>query len=428
MGALTLQYRPAKWSDVVEQNAAVETLSRMVQSGQIHPVVVLHGPAGTGKTSLARILAAALNCEAKNQDLIGSSASADQAVETRPCGLCPSCVALQTGRSMAIVELDAASNGLIDDVRRIQEEVQIVSSERYRVYVLDEAHGLSSKAWDALLKLLEEPPVGIVFVFCTTEIDKVPDTILSRAFSFGLRRVGHAAVKDRLLKIVNEQRIQIDQEVVDAIAFHTDGGLRDAISLLEQLSVLSDSVIKMETFDRVIGQVGFIKLIAVMTTLLLGDVQTLYRQIDVISQEVSDSTVLIGQLVEVAQWICRVKTGACYSGSSTWSGAKIEQIERLAEPVDLVQAVELQRRLLGLYEGCRRSRLPARIAVETGLIALMGLKRTAVAIQLPVQSVSVEPSSQLVAVGSTPITIQNGYRSVRDIAASLGGTVIQQKL
>lgn len=426
--ALTLQYRPKKWSDVVEQTATVETLSRMVQSGRIHPAIVLYGPAGTGKTTVARILTSALNCEAAMPDLLGVSATAEAATVGKPCGTCATCRSLLDGTSIALVEMDAASNGLIDDVRRIQEEVQIVGTERYRVYVLDEAHGLSAKAWDALLKLLEEPPPGVVFVFCTTEIEKVPETILSRTFAFGLKRVSQEAVLARLEHIAGQEFIPIDKPVLEAICYRVDGGLRDGISLLEQLSVLAAGTpITMELFDRTVGQVGFAKLVEFMTALIGGDVEAVYRLLDEIATTLSDLSVLVGQLVEAAQWICRLKIG---STLGSWSRARMEQISRLPA-MELHQAVDLQRRLLGLYEQARRSKLPVRVVVETGLIALMDLRGASVLAAPPVVGQSASTMAPLavksahVAEIAQPRPILGEFRTAADIAAAIGGIIVQ---
>jgi DNA polymerase-3 subunit gamma/tau len=230
--ALYLRWRPRRFEDVVGQEHVTRTLRNAVKLGRPSHAYLFTGPRGTGKTSVARILYRAVNCE--------------HAEDGDPCNTCPLCRAALDGRALDLIEIDAASTGGIADIRDLREKVGYRPNEgRYRVYIIDEAHEMSSAAWDALLKTLEEPPPHALFVLATTEAHKVPPTIVSRCQRFDFRRIPFQQTKEQLARVAESEGMQIEPAVVERLALVARGGLRDALSLLDQLSAFAVGEIDM---------------------------------------------------------------------------------------------------------------------------------------------------------------------------------------
>jgi DNA polymerase III subunit gamma/tau len=237
------KYRPQKFADLVGQSAIATTLTNALLQKRIAPAYLLTGPRGTGKTSSARILAKSLNC------LASAAPTPD------PCGHCEVCISIARGTALDVIEIDAASNTGVDNIREIIERVQLAPVQaRYKVYVIDECHMLSSAAFNALLKTLEEPPEGVVFVLATTDPQRVLPTIISRCQRFDYRRIPLQDMVQHLAKIAAIENINIDNSAINLVAQLSNGGLRDAESLLDQLSLLSGPV----TVERVWDLVGVV--------------------------------------------------------------------------------------------------------------------------------------------------------------------------
>lgn len=219
---LALDYRPARFADVVGQGHVVAILRAMVSTEKVPPALVFSGTRGTGKTTCARIFSAALNC-------------LDQS-EGDACGRCAQCLSIQNQTSSSVIEIDAASNGGVDEVRRIKDQVLYSHDGNWRVIVLDEAQSMSNAAYHALLKVLEEPPERTVFVLCTTEPEKILGTVRSRAMPFEFRRIRTSDVEERLLWVAAAEQIEADTSLFSEIARVAQGGLRDALMLLDQVS------------------------------------------------------------------------------------------------------------------------------------------------------------------------------------------------
>jgi DNA polymerase-3 subunit gamma/tau len=218
---LSLDYRPQKFSELVGQQHVRVVLQAMLTKGQIPASMIFAGTRGSGKTSTARILAAALNCPNGTADA---------------CTECSSCIDIESGASMAVIEVDAASTGGVDDVRNIREMCGVVTESPYRVVILDEAQSMSRPAFNALLKLLEEPPADTLFLLLTTEPDKILGTVRSRCMIFEFRPLPTQAIVQRLQHICQAQGVEMEADVLEAIAVRADGGLRDAVMLLDQAS------------------------------------------------------------------------------------------------------------------------------------------------------------------------------------------------
>ncbi len=239
--ALYLKWRPLSFNDVIGQDHVTRTLRNSLKTGRIRHAYLFSGPRGTGKTSNARLLAKAVNCLNEDPD-------------ERPCNVCANCVAVNEGRFLDLIEIDAATHTGVDDVRELRDKIAFAPGEgRYKVYIIDEVHRFTGNAFDALLKTLEEPPDHAIFVLATTEIDKVPSTIKSRCLQFEFRRVSMQEVADRLAMITDAEGLEISRGALELIARHGTGSVRDSISLLDQIVSDPNEVITLEVAQRILG-------------------------------------------------------------------------------------------------------------------------------------------------------------------------------
>ncbi|OGD96226.1 DNA polymerase III, subunit gamma and tau [Candidatus Curtissbacteria bacterium RIFCSPHIGHO2_12_FULL_38_9b] len=238
------KYRPQNFSELIGQDHIVNTLLDQLQSGRISHGYLFSGPKGTGKTSTARILAKAVNCQRKQLTKTGQRSNVHgQMSFSEPCNKCTSCLAITDGSHLDLIEIDAASNRNIDDIRDLKEKIKLSAvSSRYKVYIIDEVHMLHVFSFNALLKTLEEPPSHAIFILCTTEISKLPKTIISRVQKFAFRRASDETLKIAVEKIAKRENIIIDKDATEAIVKASDGSFRDAISLLDQLSTSGQKI------------------------------------------------------------------------------------------------------------------------------------------------------------------------------------------
>src|SRR5271157_3509298 len=236
------RWRPGRFEDVVGQAHVVTTLKNSIKRGRIAHAYLFAGPRGVGKTSIARILAKAVNCL--------------EGVKEEPCNDCQTCKAIDGGSFVDVIEIDAASNRGIDEIRELRETVRYLPMEaRYKVYIIDEAHMLTEPAFNALLKTLEEPPGHNIFILATTESQKIPYTILSRCQRFDFRRISEANLIDQLKRICIDEQVSYDEKVLNYVVREADGSLRDAESILDQVISYSGKEVTERDAIDVIGVV-----------------------------------------------------------------------------------------------------------------------------------------------------------------------------
>lgn len=241
--ALYRQWRPQDFNSLVAQDHISKTLRNAILSGKIAHAYLFSGPRGTGKTSTAKIFAKALNCE--------SGPTPD------PCNHCPNCERITAGTSMDVFEIDAASNRGIDEIRDLRETVKFAPVDgRYKVYIIDEVHMLTTEAFNALLKTLEEPPAHVVFILATTEPHKIPATIHSRCQRYDFRRIGVKEIEDRLAEVAAKSGLRITPEALQLIAVQADGGMRDALSILDQCTALAEGQVEAGAVRKLLGMIG----------------------------------------------------------------------------------------------------------------------------------------------------------------------------
>jgi len=300
---LFLKYRPQKLEDVLGQTSVKETLVNAINNSKIVHAYLLTGPRGSGKTSSARILAKSLNC---SNALDGKSPS------TQPCGVCESCVSIANSSSIDVVEIDAASHGGVDDARQIVEKVNLASvNGKYRVYIIDEVHMLSNAAFNALLKVIEEPPSNVVFILATTEVDKVPKTIASRCQQLRFRPITIKDCLERLEFVSKKENINISPSALELIAEHSDGAMRDALSLLDQIGVFSSEaqVITEEKIHEVLGGIPALELSELARAVLARDASGSIVSINALILQGKDPVHIVSELAEFILRVLEVQNG-----------------------------------------------------------------------------------------------------------------------
>jgi DNA polymerase-3 subunit gamma/tau len=353
------KWRPRRFDQVVAQEHITTTLQRAVTAGRIAPCYLFCGPRGCGKTTTARILAKVLNCAAP--------------VGADPCDQCASCRSIADGTSMNVLEIDGASNNSVDDVRELREVVRYVpTAGQYKVYIIDEVHMLSTAAFNALLKTLEEPPPHVVFVFATTEVQEVPDTILSRCQRFNFRRIPVADIAGHLRTIATAEGVAADEEALFLLAARAEGALRDAESLFDQVLSLDGQSLTVATVQQVLGLVDGGVYFAVTQALAQAQPQ---RMLDLIGQVVdagTDVEEFLRGLVEHCRRLFFVRV----QGAATGLDVADSEAGRYLQAAGLFALEDLLRilqALLDLQNDARRSLQP-RFRVELVLVrlALMG--------------------------------------------------------
>lgn len=292
---LARKYRSQDFQSLIGQDVLVKTLTTAINTGRIAHAYIFTGIRGTGKTSTARILAKALNCQ-----------SADRATAT-PCGVCENCRAIAAGQHIDVMEIDAASHTGVDNMREILDAAQYrPTNGRYKVYIIDEVHMLSVSAFNALLKTLEEPPAHVIFILATTEIRKVPVTILSRCQRFDLVRVPVDTLKKHFAWIATQEKIELTDGANEMLARAADGSVRDGLSLLDQAIAQTGGHVDEEAVLNMLKRADRNVVVDFMKTILSGDVATALDKVDEIYTNGADLSILLTDMMEWTHWATRM--------------------------------------------------------------------------------------------------------------------------
>ena len=361
--ALPLKYRPMTFEDVVGQEHVVRTLRHAVEANRIANAYLFIGPRGIGKTTLSRIFAKALNC------------TSPKGVE--PCGACDNCREIAAGRSIDVVELDAASHNKVDDVKPIIETVQFKpATSKFKIFIVDECHMLSNAAWNALLKTLEEPPPHVRFIFATTEGDKVLATIISRCQRFDLRRIQTNDIVARLKYICEKEKISAEEDALLAIARGAEGGMRDALSSLDQLVSFKGDTVTEEDALGVFGLVSRRSLEELAGSILKGDVAGILSAIETFDSAGKNMRRLSGELLQHFRNL--VVLQALGPGAKSLA-ATPDQVKALAEQAKGIDPGRVFRICdqLAEMEDKLRYVLSARTLIELSLIRASRIATTA---------------------------------------------------
>ncbi|GBD95424.1 MAG TPA: DNA polymerase III subunit gamma/tau [Nitrospirae bacterium] len=356
---LARKWRPQGFDDLIGQEAVVKTFKNALSGEKIVHAYLFSGPRGVGKTSSARILAKALNCEQRS----GSE----------PCGKCRSCKAITEGASVDVFEIDGASNNSVEAVRELRETVKYApSGGKYKIYIIDEVHMLSSSAFNALLKTLEEPPPHVIFIFATTEPKKIPTTILSRCQHHAFRRITKNRIKEQLRKITDTEKINIKEGALEMIAKAADGGMRDALTLLDQAFSFSDEITEKE-LQTLLGLPETDIILNLSETILSGDISRTLSIIKELSDRGSDLRQLTKELVEHFRNIAVVKVTEDAEGLLEFNREEVQRLQSLSSGTNIEKLTLLLTELLRL-EGEVRNAVNPRYSLELGLLRMSFIK------------------------------------------------------
>ena len=323
---LARKYRSQDFESLIGQDVLVKTLTTAINTGRIAHAYIFTGIRGTGKTSTARILAKALNC-----------LSSDHAT-SKPCGKCENCLAIAAGQHIDVMEIDAASHTGVDNMREILDAAQYrPTNARYKVYIIDEVHMLSTSAFNALLKTLEEPPAHVIFILATTEIRKVPVTILSRCQRFDLARVPVETLKKHFAWIADQEKIELSDGANELLARAADGSVRDGLSLLDQAIAQTGGHVDESAVLDMLKRTDRGTVVEFMQTILSGDVNTAINKLDEIYNNGADLTMLLNDMMEWTHWATRMYPSLRLqeATSSPYTADQRETIKKINETVSL---------------------------------------------------------------------------------------------
>jgi DNA polymerase-3 subunit gamma/tau len=349
--ALYRRYRPQTFSAIVGQDHVTRTLKNAISGGQVAHAYLLAGVRGTGKTSIARLIAKAVNCP--------------NAKDGEPCDRCETCTAIREGRFLDLIEIDAASNRGIDEMRDLRDKVRFAPSQgQYKVYVIDEAHQLTTEAFNALLKTLEEPPPHVIFVLCTTESGKIPATIVSRTQRFDLRRIAHKGVVAQLATIVEQEKLRAETAALEVIARHAQGSLRDAESMLDMVIAFADGAITLKEVDELLGSSDWEETAALFDALAASDGAKGIALVARLVDDGRDLRLFVRRAIDHARaLVLTLATGAVPEAASEQVAAKLRS---QAPTLSLDKLARIAKRLVETEQFLRTSEgtpLPLELAI-----------------------------------------------------------------
>tara|TARA_B110001454_G_scaffold195789_1_gene198269 strand:+ start:273 stop:1547 length:1275 start_codon:yes stop_codon:yes gene_type:complete len=324
---IPLKYRPRKFEDLIGQELIVQTLRNAIKLKRIANAYLLTGVRGVGKTTSARIIAMSLNCQ-----------SLDESIKDfqEPCGKCENCIAIAESRSVDVLEMDAASRTGISDIRELIEGVQYapISSE-YKIYIIDEVHMLSTAAFNGLLKTLEEPPPHVKFIFATTEVRKIPTTILSRCQRYDLKRVEPHSLSKFLNEICKSEDVVIDEGAVKILSRAADGSVRDGLSLLDQAIAYSEGKISEQLVKEMIGLNDPTEILDLLDFLIQGKVENVLEKLTQLYDHSAQPSLILKDLIINIHQIGMIKIGAVEGIKDSLTDAEFKLIENLSNKMEI---------------------------------------------------------------------------------------------
>ncbi len=348
--ALYRKYRPKLLSDLLGQETNVEILKNAARQNRLGHAYLFYGPRGTGKTTTARLIAKLLNCERRHEDEKFRQSG-------EPCNECRSCREVDSNASFDVMEIDAASNRGIDEIRNLKESIKVSPvSNRFKVYIIDEAHQLTKAAADALLKTLEEPPAHAVFILATTEYEKLPATITSRVQRFLFKKLPKTKIMEKLAAIAAAEKIDIEPSALELVAAASEGSLRDAESLLDQIGSFG-STIDLKTAERLTGRTGLKKIEEFAELLLKNDLKGSLEYISSINEEGHNLVQFVKDLIHHLRKVLslRLNPGLEKIFTLELTNEEIVRLKNLTVHGDTVKTIKLLKSLIRAYSEMRYS-------------------------------------------------------------------------
>lgn len=365
--ALYRKYRPKKLDELLGQEMNALILKNAAKDDRIGHAYLFYGPRGTGKTTTARLIAKLLNCERRRDDEKFRKLG-------EPCNDCRHCKEIDGQNSFDVIEIDAASNRGIDEIRNLKESIKTSpASADYKVYIIDEAHMLTGAACNALLKTLEEPPTHAVIVLATTEYEKLPATIISRTQRFIFRKLSKVKIMEKLRMIAKAEKIQIDEAALELIAAASEGSLRDAESLLDQIRSLTSSdgsgSLDLKSVERITGRVGLLKVHEFSELILKKDLAKALHFIEALNEEGHNIVQLTKDLIHYVRKVLSLKLNPELEKSFTgeMTNEEMENIKKLSASLDAGHAITLLKSLIRVYSEMRYSPF-ATVPLEIALV------------------------------------------------------------
>ncbi|MDD5614482.1 MAG: DNA polymerase III subunit gamma/tau [Candidatus Omnitrophica bacterium] len=365
---ISRKWRPKNFQEIIGQEHVTAVLQNAIKLNRVAHSYLFSGPRGVGKTTTARVLAKALNCA--------------KGPSPEPCLGCVECDEIAKGSSMDVLEIDGASNRGIEQIRDLRENVKLKPSRaKFKIYIIDEVHMLTEAAFNALLKTLEEPPEHVIFIFATTQPNKIPITILSRCQRFDFKPFALDKIKDKLIQIIKDEKISFEQEAIIAIAEHAEGSLRDAESLLDQLiCVNKDKKIDLDLVNDFLGRIESGVIYALVQSLINSDSKTVFITLDSLISEGKELPCILESVIEYFRAILHTKIVASIELILRTSSLDIEKIKKQAEQLSKEELIFILD-LLGELQSRMRYACSVRVLIETGFLKICSRSKYQIAAQ-----------------------------------------------
>ena len=350
MLALYRKYRPKKLEDVLGQEIIVEVLKNAAKSDKFAHAYLFYGPRGSGKTTTARLIAKLVNCENRQSDEKFKSIG-------EPCNKCQSCIEIDENKALDVIEIDAASNRGIDEIRNLKEGIKFSpTSYKYKVYIIDECHQLTKDAFNALLKTLEEPPAHAIFILATTETEKMPTTIVSRTQRFHFKRLPLVKIVEKLKSIIKAEKIKADDDALELIAASAEGSVRDAESLLDQIASLEEKI-GLENVEKILGRVGFKRTAEMAELLVKNDLENALNYLSQINEGGYNLVQFNKDLIHYFRRVLSLKLSPILENEfkKELTESELNSIKNLSKIIDENKIINLIKSLIRAYTEMRYS-------------------------------------------------------------------------